>query len=214
MNQRQLHQEGLLVPGRVHKLEAIPGWTWSTKLEAMWEAQLERLKKVALRLKRLPSCTEEDSEAQEAGKFIANQRQLHWEGILEPDRAIESEAISGWSWNAYDTKWAAQVSNLKQVMQANQNTVPSRYDESNAKAEQQAAYFAKNQRRAKNTNTLSDACRQELDSIVGWDWGEGTSVGKVLIKKPSAKKPAKTKKSVGKALLKKPSAKTPIKTKK
>ena len=65
MNQRQLHQEGLLVPGRVHKLEAIPGWTWSTKLEAMWEAQLERLKKVVLRLKRLPSQTEEDSEAQE-----------------------------------------------------------------------------------------------------------------------------------------------------
>ena len=71
MNQRQFHQEGLLVPGRVHKLEAIPGWTWSTKLEAMWEAQLERLKKVVLRLKRLPSQTEEDSEAQEAGKLIA-----------------------------------------------------------------------------------------------------------------------------------------------
>ena len=99
-------------------------------------------------------------------------------------------------------------------MQANQNTVPSRYNESNTKAEQQAAYFAVKQRRVNKSNTLSDACWQELDNIVGWDCGEGASVGKVLIKKPSAKTPAKTKKSVGEALLKKPSANTPIETKK
>ena len=101
--------------------------------------------------------------------------------------------LPGWSWNALDTKLAAQCSNLKRVMQANGNKVPS-YKNNNTKAEQKAENFARNQRAANTNKTLSDALRQELENIVGWQWSEAASVGNAVFKKPSArivKKPSK-----------------------
>ena len=90
--QRELQAEGSLDYIRVQKLETITGWTWDE-----WETQLERLKKVVLSLRRLPSQTEEDSEARAAGIFIMNQRRLHQRGLVVLGRVQKLEAIPGWS---------------------------------------------------------------------------------------------------------------------
>ena len=76
-------------------------------------------------------------------KFIDNQLTLHQRSPLESSLVQRLEAIPGWGWNALVTKLAAHCSNLKQVMQATGNRVPSHKNKNNTKAEQQAAIFRK-----------------------------------------------------------------------
>ena len=74
-----------------------PKGVWNTFAYKNWKpsqdglgmrgnTQMERLRKVVLGLRYLPSQTEEDSEARAAGFFIVNQQQLHQEGLLVPGR--------------------------------------------------------------------------------------------------------------------------------
>ena len=156
--------------------------------------QLLNLKTVVLRLNRLPHKNDTDEDAPKAWKFITRQRELQRVRLLHPSLVMQLEAFSGWAWEVLDTKVEQQFNNLRQVMQANGNKVPSRRNKNNTNDEKSAATFAHKQRWKNNVNTLSAAIRQELETIVGWSWAEGASVGKATFKKPSArmlKKPSK-----------------------
>ncbi len=94
---RAEHRVGRLEPARAAEVQAFPGWTWDP-LSDDWVTALGALRAFILRKgdARVPyGWVEEDLRL---GRWVIKRRAEHRVGRLDPDRAAELEALTGWVW--------------------------------------------------------------------------------------------------------------------
>ena len=92
--QRQAYREETLAPQRRARLEALPGWTWDTRVAA-WEEGFASLQRFVEREghARVRGPWREDGFS--LGKWVGKQRQAFKEGRLESRRRERLEALPG-----------------------------------------------------------------------------------------------------------------------
>lgn len=93
-------RSGDLDPNPFHRLDALPGWTWTGRHTARWEDGLIHLKAFVAREghARVPqSHVEGDFQL---GRWVNKQRNAWGRGELDSDRVRRLEAVSGWIWTA------------------------------------------------------------------------------------------------------------------
>ncbi|MBO0728377.1 MAG: Helicase associated domain protein [Acidimicrobiaceae bacterium] len=98
--QRVLYGRGTLEDGRRRRLEALPGWTWSS-YDADWEDGFARLQSYAQREGhcQVPQ-RYRDSDEFPLGQWVSVQRQGYRQGTLQEKRRSRLEALPGWTWSA------------------------------------------------------------------------------------------------------------------
>lgn len=107
-SQRTAHTSGMLPAERARRLEQIPGWYWDRR-SAEWDASYAIAKRVAV-----PRGTVIDNDSGESayiglhsdgyprrrlGVWLAEQRQLYRDGMLDADQARQLELLPGWRWD-------------------------------------------------------------------------------------------------------------------
>ena len=95
---RSMARAGQVGPGRLTRLEALPGWTLNPEDQA-WDETYEMLSEFAANEghARVPQSLTADGVA--LGSWVINQRMLNGKGKLSADRAARLEALPGWSWD-------------------------------------------------------------------------------------------------------------------
>ncbi|MFF4417034.1 Helicase associated domain protein [Streptosporangium sp. NPDC001559] len=103
--QRIAYSKGVLDPGRIRQLEAIPGWAW-TWSASQWNRTFARLADLAQERGSLEQPVDASSiydGVKVAGEFlgiwVATQRQLYRDGVLASELAARLETLPGWSWD-------------------------------------------------------------------------------------------------------------------
>ena len=103
IHQRQRWAQGKLSPGRVERLQRLPGWTFSVHEAAFLDNYHQLAKFVATQ--GSPSVPV-DFVAETGlclAAWIVNQRTRHAAGRLAPHRVRLLEALPGWSWDRAET---------------------------------------------------------------------------------------------------------------
>jgi hypothetical protein len=99
--QRQLHRRDRLDPARAALLEALPGWAWGVGYQDGWEAMLAALQRFAADNGHARVAQSHvTSDGRRLGQWVSQQRQLHRDNRLDPDRAMRLEEVPGWLWDA------------------------------------------------------------------------------------------------------------------
>jgi superfamily II DNA or RNA helicase len=96
--QRSKHRFGRLDPARVAELEAIPGWSWDTITDSVWQANFAALRAFIAREghAEVPVRYSEDGVA--LGTWVSRQRYARRRGRMAPARVAELESLPGWTW--------------------------------------------------------------------------------------------------------------------
>ncbi|MEV7014127.1 Helicase associated domain protein [Streptosporangium sp. NPDC051022] len=104
--QRIAHSKGVLTPDRIRRLEAVPGWAW-TWSSSQWNRTFARLADLARARGGLEQPADAPSiydgvkavSGESLGCWVANQCQLHRDGVLAPELAARLQTLPGWSWD-------------------------------------------------------------------------------------------------------------------
>ena len=98
-NQRANYAQGCLDPGRQHRLQHLPGWTWDTHADR-WEEGFRRLQDYVIRNgdARVPASYTDDGYR--LGTWVSVQRRGYTKGTLDADRRHRLQDLPGWIWKA------------------------------------------------------------------------------------------------------------------
>ncbi len=99
--QRQRNRRGGLAVARRERLEALPGWTWSTS-DAAWEEGFSHLAAFVAEHGHAQPSVDFVVDAYRLGKWVNNLRSRRQR--LSPKQQERLEALSGWTWNARASK--------------------------------------------------------------------------------------------------------------
>ena len=102
--QRGRYGNGQLTADRVARLEALPGWVWSTQA-ADWEENFGRLCRFVEREGHARVPRKYEDNASLLGIWVTSQRVLYGRGQLTADRVARLEAVPGWAWDAVAAAW-------------------------------------------------------------------------------------------------------------
>lgn len=107
--QLRAYRNGLLDAEQIAVMEAVPGWMWDRDM-ARWRDTFRLVANLAAERGTLAQPADEDSiyaglRNHEQGRgplgsWVAEQRQLHRDGMLPAERARMLEALTGWRWDA------------------------------------------------------------------------------------------------------------------
>jgi superfamily II DNA or RNA helicase len=169
--QRVNFNNGTLAADRKSRLEELPGWSWDVKTD-LWEDGFRRLKQhVERNGQTLPKQSYADADGYRLGSWVTTQRQHHARGRLEPDRVRRLEALPGWSWNTWDTKWDEGFRRLSQyVEQHGKAQMPQGYQDED---KYRLGSWVTTQRTAYGKGTLSVERQCRLEELPGWSWEPG-----------------------------------------
>ncbi|GAA1479012.1 hypothetical protein GCM10009623_34580 [Nocardioides aestuarii] len=145
------------------RLEAVPGWTYTSPTQTAWDASLEALRAFADR--RTPR------QHREAGVNIdgwsKQQRARYHRGELPAERVQQLEAVTGWSWrpqdDAWEAGWAALTEHVRRTGTAlvRRDATPHGYPLGAWVGEQRVRYTA---------GDLPQERQQRLETLAGWSW--------------------------------------------
>jgi superfamily II DNA or RNA helicase len=159
---------------RQQRLEALPGWTWTPKLDnynARWEEGFANLKQFSEREGH--SNVQNDCKGDNGfplGPWVLRQR-IH-RIRMNPHRRQRLEALPGWTWTPkldnYNARWEEGFAKLKQFSEREGHSrVPTTYkiDEGF-----QLGEWAARQKRQFRADKLDPDLRQRLEALPGWVW--------------------------------------------
>jgi hypothetical protein len=170
--QRASYRSGAkqLTAERVARLEALPGWLWSTKGDA-WEKGFSRLRDYIEREgdARVPTQYLDD-DGYKLGQWLSKQRTDYAHGVssMTDDRVARLEALPGWLWSSYEDAWQkGYLRLLAFVEQAGRANVPRNHlDDDGYKLGEWVSI----QRRANRAGTLPEQRASRLTALPGWLW--------------------------------------------
>jgi hypothetical protein len=165
-----------LNPGRLQRLEALPGWSWDPFSDA-WEEGFSHLKQFSDREGHCRvSFSYKTDDDYRLGGWVKKQRANKEE--LNHGRPQRLEALPGWSWDPHFDQWEEGFSHLKQFSEREGHCqVAGKYKTND---NYRLGSWVNTQRSHKET--MDPERRQRLEALPGWSWdalydqwGEGIS---------------------------------------
>jgi len=149
---------------RRQRLEALSGWSWNT-FDDRWETGFSHLNVFSEREGncRVPQHFRTD-DGYPLGQWVSKQREA--KDKIDPDRRQRLEALSGWSWSAFNGRWEIGFSHLKEFAERyGHGRVPRNYKTDEG---YQLGEWVKNQRKTKDK--MDSDHRQRLEAEWFWLW--------------------------------------------
>ena len=171
--QRGERAAGRLLPARAARLQAIAGWSWDAGHDAAFEAGITALKRFADQHGHAcPTARHVDPEGFKLGRWVANHR--HRRGALDPDQVARLEAIPGWDWDPFETRWQASYRELRAFAARTGHTrVAASYAEPDPDASPgrpPLGLWVAQQRNSYNQGNLAARRQRLLEALPGWTW--------------------------------------------
>ena len=169
-HQRVEWTAGRLDPARAAELEAIRGWAWDPLADA-WAAGLVALREFVRREGHARVPRSHVEHGLRLGVWVTRQR-VQWKaGRLDPARAAELEAISGWSSDPIADAWAAGLVALREfVRREGRARVPRSHVEHGLRL----GVWVRSRRIDYSSGRLDPARVAELEAIAGWSWARSS----------------------------------------
>ena len=172
--QRMFHAKGILSSDREHRLEALPGWSWDTRVD-QWEDAFIRLQ--AYVKQKGDACvplTYSDADGYKLGVWVGTQRGRY---ARQPGKARLSayqqhrlEALPGWRWDARDhaDRFEEGFSQLQAyVQQKGDAQIPALYKTADGYS---LGGWVHVQRHKFVNGTLDPDRQRQLEELPGWTW--------------------------------------------
>jgi superfamily II DNA or RNA helicase len=98
--QRRAYRRGQLLPNRIERLKAVPGWTWAPH-DSAWEDGFAHLQRFVKRMNhaQVPRKHREE-DGYPLGSWVHNRRYSYRTGALSADKIASLDTIPGWSWQS------------------------------------------------------------------------------------------------------------------
>lgn len=156
-----------MTAGQRVRLEAVPGWSYTSPLDAAWDAALEAFEAFAQREGhcRPPRHHREEGVALDA--WSKQQRTRYHRGALRRDRVARLEAVPGWSWSPLDDAWEAGLVALAQHVEVTGSAAVHRHATSGTYP---LGAWVREQRVRYAANELPAQRRRRLEELPGWSW--------------------------------------------
>ena len=152
---------------RRRRLEALPGWVWSTK-QTHWGEGFSQLLRFVEREghARVPRGHREDGYR--LGSWVGLQRAAYQEGKLDPQRRARLEGLPGWTWDPFTAAWEEGFAHLRKFVEREGHPgVPASHRDHDGFA---LGRWVSKQRQARNEGRLDQARAGRLEALRGWTW--------------------------------------------
>jgi superfamily II DNA or RNA helicase len=167
--QRRNKKKGKLDEDRIEQLELIVGWEWELDLDAVWTNNYKEVKRwYNDHNGQKPSPVSKDVEEKRLGSWCGNQRTNKKKGKLDEDRIEQLELIDGWEWDQ-DAVWTNNYDAVKKWYDEHDGQKPLAVSKDNE--EKRLGLWCTNQRQNKKKGKLDEDQIEQLELIVGWEWG-------------------------------------------
>jgi hypothetical protein len=156
-------------PDRRKRLEALPGWSWNTRLER-WEEGFALLKQFSDRHGhcQVPYHYEVEN-GHKLGVWVAKQRDRKSKMKLARKQLLE--AMPGWSWAELADRWDRYFSKLQQFVDRRGSQVPHRYKTEDGL---RLGDWVSRQKGFFRDGKLEPERQQRLEALPGWVWPRQT----------------------------------------
>ena len=166
-NQRSFHSRGELDTGREHRLESVPGWTWTPKAD-QWEEGFRRLLDYVERQGDTQVPHSYTVDGYQLGRWVIVQRRDRVKGILDADRQRRLEDLRGWSWDPRSDLWEEGFCRLLEYVKRHGDArVPSAYTSYDG---HRLGGWVSTQRSFHGRGILDVERARRLDELPGWTW--------------------------------------------
>jgi superfamily II DNA or RNA helicase len=167
--QRSFYATGRLEQDRLRQIEALPGWTWNTRID-QWEIGYAKLTEYI----KLPGSTPikdikgtDKFDGYPIGQWVKVQRRFHSKGELSADRQRRLQALPGWSWNIRSARWEEGFGVLLHYVDIYGDAlVPT----SHAMDDFDLGAWVSTQRSFYRKGVLSSDRARRLEQLPGWAW--------------------------------------------
>jgi hypothetical protein len=164
------HQKGdrrfRLNSRRIKLLESIPGWSWDSWIDIVWNLGFERLKEYQEVHKNtdVPNLYCMPSDGYALGNWVAAQRQRRKQ--LSDERIKLLESLGDWNWNVHDKAWEKGYQRLLEYVQQNNSAVVSQ--KFSCVDGFTLGAWVSHQMRGKDK--LDDRQKKLLEELPNWSW--------------------------------------------
>lgn len=164
--QRAAYAEGSLDATRRDRLEGVPGWTWTARVER-WEEGYAQLIAYADRHghARVPQSFEADGY--KLGSWVRQQRGALTDGSLDDDRRRRLDDVPGWSWDARVDRWEEGFERLLNYVDEFGHARVSR---TATIMGYHLGKWVKIQQGANRQGWLEPDRKRRLEALPGWSW--------------------------------------------
>ena len=157
---------GRLRADRVAELEGVPGWTWDPRADD-WSAGLAALRAFVAREGHARVAATHSEAGFRLGGWVHNQRVLYQHGGVPVARAVELEALPGWTWDPRADDWAAGLAVLRAfVAREGHARVPQRHREAGFPL---GTWINQVRHRSQDASRTPDRIAT-LQALPGWTW--------------------------------------------
>jgi superfamily II DNA or RNA helicase len=159
---KQRSRRARIASDRQAQLEALPGWTWSTRDDDFDDA-LSALRSYALRLghTQIPATHKENGVY--LGRWVAGIRKRRHE--LADDERVRFEAVPHWTWDTADASFDRRFGRLEAYAQRHGHArVPQKYQDGGVNL---GVWVARLRQRREQ---LPETHKARLESLPGWAW--------------------------------------------
>ena len=162
LHQRSLHSRGRLLPERVERLEALPGWAWDAN-QARWTENFAALRAFAAKHGHpYPPKSYRSPGGIALAAWINNQRRARNQGLMSTDRQSHFETLPGWSWKRPDTRWEDAYNQLADHVESTGNAhIPAKL---------RLGQWIARQRQLFAAGRLDATRAARLAALPGWSW--------------------------------------------
>ena len=160
------HRAGALSPQQTALLEALPGWRWGLSMER-WEIGLAALRDFIAAHGSASPPQHAMQDGFPVGGWVHARRRQHLQGSLTPERVAVLEALPGWQWSVFASRWETGYGHLKRFADEVGHACPA----AGVVVEGYAlGGWVRDQRRAHSAGRLSTDRVAALQSLPGWRW--------------------------------------------
>lgn len=163
----QLRTRDKLPEEKVLLLESIPGWTWSTFFDELWEKRLLQLVKYSEENGHgRPPATYKTDDRQPLGNWVVTQRK--YKSRLSDEQISKLEAIPGWTWVVNEDRWEVGIAELiKFENEFGHVNVPFSFKSQNGHS---LGQWVSDLRKKYSRNQLPSDRIETLEKLNGWAW--------------------------------------------
>ncbi len=167
-HQREAYAKGALSSERTARLEALPGWIWSS-VGDRWEEGFAHLEAFFKREgNALMSSSYNTDGGYGLGGWTSHQREAYAKGALSPERTARLEALPGWTWDTLAEQWEEGFANLQAfVAQKGHSRVPGGFKADDG---YRLGQWLSVQRKAYSRRTMKSGRAERLEAFAGWIW--------------------------------------------
>jgi hypothetical protein len=151
---------------RIHKLEAITGWTWNPS-EDFWNEHFAMLQNLAGETgdANIPKRTV--FQGKSIGTWLQNQRKAYKSGDLLPNRVALLDSLPGWSWDVLGDNWQDAYEKLEKFLEESDGQYP--FARQVYEGFRLGSWVAR-QRTQRSHKWMTQDRRNLLEGLPNWSW--------------------------------------------